>query len=215
MDTRTECQLLKGIERAVKRHTNLYTCIASVKRGTFDAGLSVIVSFAKSSSKLGQGHCYLNGNDLCSGVASEAIHNAVIDLQSKADISFEVDRLALNKAISDLFTDIGPTPTQVEPTKTEAQKHVGALKELLAGGLIEPADFASSLRLIRANRGDDQDANSDAARTLSIIKERCETGLKIAEAQKAESDDLCHLNRMVGTIRVCERILGIIEGGGQ
>ena len=162
----------------------------------------------------------------------------------------------LERRVSDLFTDIGPTPAQVEPTKTETQKHVESLKGLLAEGLIEPADFANSLRLIRAERDADrveheevegcdeckdptcggryvydpvrrpicepcldkmlaQDSAQDAARTLSIIEEKCKTGLRVARAQEGRSDDICHLNRMIGTTRVCERILGIIEGGGQ
>lgn len=76
----------------------------------------------------------------------------------------------IERRISDLFTDIGPTPTQ---------------------------------------------AGVSADHTIATIKEKCETGLKLAIDQKADSDDLLHLSRMIGTVRVCERILGIIEGAEQ
>ena len=87
----------------------------------------------------------------------------------------------LERRVSDLFTDIGPTPAQVDRP-------------------IEPGPIELA---------------TTADRTLSIIKEKCKTGLRVARAQEGRSDDICHLNRMIGTIRVCERILGIIEGGGQ
>lgn len=74
----------------------------------------------------------------------------------------------IERRVSDLFNDFGPTPTQL--------------------------------------------GDSDAV-TVSTIKSRCESALKFARRQHSESDSLPKINRMVGTIRTCERILGIIERG--
>lgn len=74
----------------------------------------------------------------------------------------------IERRVSDLFTDHGPTPTQL--------------------------------------------GDSDAV-TVATIKSRCETALKFARRQHFQSDSLPKINRMAGTIRTCERILGIIERG--